>query len=162
MQYGTDTTLWSSTAMQGSERATSRILGVGHVLFDTALDEARRLPVNLAEVEGLSAPLLIVSVEDEVTGTGAMLQRVIFGITERAGKVIILRDWELLDALNSISLKSASSAAKGCHDLDTAGTVASRLKDAFDLHLSAHASALVRPVSWTELLLIPTAGHGDR
>ena len=146
----------------GSERATSRILGVGHVLFDTALDEARRLPVNLAEVEGLSAPLLIVSVEDEVTGTGAMLQRVIFGITERAGKVIILRDWELLDALNSISLKSASSAAKGCHDLDTAGTVASRLKDAFDLHLSAHASALVRPVSWTELLLIPTAGHGDR
>ena len=146
----------------GSERATSRILGVGHVLFDTALDEARRLPVNLAEVEALSAPLLIVSVEDEVTGTGAMLQRMIFGITERAGKVIILRDWELLDALNSISLKSASSATKGCHDLDTAGTVASRLKDAFDLHLSAHASALVRPVSWTELLLIPAAGHGDR
>ena len=140
----------------GNERATSRILGVGHVLFDTALDEARRLPVNLAEVETLSAPLLIVSVEDEVTGTGAMVQRMIFGVTERAGTVAILRDWEILDLLNSLSLKNVSSASKG--GLDSAGAVAFRLKEVFDMHLSAHAPALVRPVSWPELLLLPTAG----
>ena len=145
-----------------SERLTSRILGVGHVLFDTALDEARRLPVNLAAIEALSAPLLIVSVEDEVTGTGAMLQRMIFGITERAGKVIILRDWELLDALNSISLKSAAPALKRCQDLDAAGGITFRLKEALDAHLSEHAPTLVRPMSWPELLLIPTAGHGNR
>ena len=140
----------------GNERATSRILGVGHVLFDTALDEARRLPVNLAEVETLSAPLLIVSVEDEVTGTGAMVQRMIFGVTERAGTVAILRDWEILDLLNSLSLKNVSSASKG--GLDSAGAVAFRLKEVLDMHLSAHAPALVRPVSWPELLLLPTAG----
>ena len=145
-----------------SERLTSRILGVGHVLFDTALDEARRLPVNLAAIEALSAPLLIVSVEDEVTGTGAMLQRMIFGITERAGKVIILRDWELLDALNSISLKSAAPALKRCQDLDAAGGITFRLKEALDAHLSEHAPTLVRPMSWPELLLIPTVGHGNR
>ena len=145
-----------------SERATSRILGVGHVLFDTALDEARRLPVNLAAIQALSAPLLVVSVEDEVTGTGAMVQRTVFGITERGGKVIILRDWELLDSLNSISLKSAARALKGCQDLDAAGEITFRLKEALDAHLSAHAPTLVRPMSWPELLLIPTAGNGNR
>ena len=44
--------------------ATSRVLGVGHALFDVALEEARNLPVNLARVEGLKAPLLVVKVEE--------------------------------------------------------------------------------------------------
>ena len=145
-----------------SDLATSRVLGVGHILFDTALDEARILPISLAEIEELPAPLLIVSVEDEVTGTGAMLQSLIFGITERAGDIVILRDWELLDSLNSIALKRAASAPNGCQDLASARTVTSRLKDGFDLHLSAHAPALVRPTSWSELLLIPTTGRDHR
>src|SRR5205085_11095584 len=49
--------------------AASRVLGVGHILFEIALDEARNLPVGVTLVEGIAAPLLIVSVEDEVTGT---------------------------------------------------------------------------------------------
>ena len=88
--------------------ATSRVLGVGHALFDVALEEARNLPVNLARVEGLKAPLLVVKVEDEVTGTGTLVDSLIFGVTEKAEEVQILRDWELLTVLNSLPTKTVS------------------------------------------------------
>ncbi len=55
--------------------ATSRVLGVGHLLFDIALAEARNLPARFAAVDGLAAPLLIVTVEDEITGTGSLVNR---------------------------------------------------------------------------------------
>ena len=50
--------------------AASRVLGVGHTLFDIALDEARNLPARVAVVDGASVPVLVVAVEDEVTGSG--------------------------------------------------------------------------------------------
>ena len=66
--------------------AASRVLGVGHHLFDIALDESRQLPARVAELGGLTAPVLIVSVEDEVTGTGALVQRLIFGVREMSNQ----------------------------------------------------------------------------
>ena len=86
-------------------QAASRVVGIGHALFDIALEEARMLPVNVAETSGLLAPLLIVSVEDEVTGTGALVHRLIFGVSERNGTAEILRDGELLHLLNSLGVK---------------------------------------------------------
>jgi hypothetical protein len=74
--------------------AASRVLGVGHVLFDIALDEARNLPAGVTLVDGLAAPLLIVAIEDEVTGTGSLVHRLIFGITEKEDNFTVLRDWE--------------------------------------------------------------------
>jgi hypothetical protein len=50
----------------------------------------------------LTAPLLIVTVEDEVTGTGALVHRLIFGVTEKDWRVEIFRDWELLQVLNTL------------------------------------------------------------
>ena len=76
------------------EGAASRVLGVGHTLFDIALDEARNLPVRAATLEGIGAPILVVSVEDEVTGTGSLVHRLIFGVTEVDGHPAPLRDWE--------------------------------------------------------------------
>jgi len=63
-----------------------RVLGVGHLLFDIALEEARNLPSRFARVDGLSTPLLIVTVEDEVTGTGALVHRLTFGVTRRTAR----------------------------------------------------------------------------
>ncbi len=57
-------------------------------------------------MDGLSTPLLIVTVEDEVTGTGALVHRLTFGVTEKDGKVEVLRDWELLKMLNTSLPKS--------------------------------------------------------
>jgi hypothetical protein len=132
--------------------AASRVLGVGHLLFDIALQEAQSLPANLACMDGLSAPLLVVAVEDEVTGTGALVHRLIFGVTEKEGKAKVLRDWELLQVLNTYLPKSSPAGATV--DLEARPTV-ERLKKAFDANVSSHAPTLHRPVSWSEMLFIP-------
>jgi ERCC4-related helicase len=134
--------------------AASRVLGIGHPLFDIALDDAQDIPARAAFVEGLGSPLLILAVEDEVTGTGSLVHRLIFGVTERDGKIEVLRDWELLQMTNGLTLKSppgAGSATEG------AETVIERLKQAFDADLASHASTLRRPVSWPEMLFLPSA-----
>ncbi|MBX9813440.1 MAG: DEAD/DEAH box helicase family protein [Qipengyuania sp.] len=132
--------------------AASRVLGIGHLLFDIALEEARNLPVSFACVSGLAAPLLIVTVEDEVTGTGALVHRLIFGVTEKQGLVEVLRDWELLQLLNTCLPKSAQGSSTT--DVAARSTV-ERLKKVFDADLSTHAPTLRRPVSWSEMLFIP-------
>jgi hypothetical protein len=138
--------------------AASRVLGIGHLLFDIALVEARHLPVSFACVDGLAAPLLIVTVEDEVTGTGALVHRLIFGVTEMEGTPEVLRDWELLQVLNTYLPKTSAGSATA--DVE-AGSTVERLKKAFDADLSAHAPTLHRPVSWSEMLLIPNLRHGQ-
>lgn len=133
--------------------AASRVLGVGHLLFDIALEEARNLPSCLAYVDGLAAPLLIVTVEDEVTGTGALVHRLVFGVTEREEKTEVLRDWELLQMLNSQVPKGSEN--RTIKDLDFGSTV-EHLKKAFDTDLSSYAPTLRKPMSWSEMLLIPS------
>ena len=135
--------------------AASRVLGIGHPLFDIALDDAHDVPVRVASVDGLSGPLLIMAVEDEVTGTGSLVHRLIFGVAEKEYKIEILRDWELLQVTNVLTLKSPL----GTVPATGAEATVERLKQAFDANLSSHASTLRRPVSWPEMLLLPsTAG----
>ena len=91
------------------KNAASRVLGVGHTLFDIALDEARDLRVCVARVDGISVPILIVSVEDEITGTGSLASQVVFGIIEQTGKISVMRDWELLQELNTLAYRRAQN-----------------------------------------------------
>tara|TARA_R110002124_G_scaffold10096_7_gene50885 strand:+ start:8302 stop:10959 length:2658 start_codon:yes stop_codon:yes gene_type:complete len=133
--------------------AASRVLGIGHPLFDIALDDAHDVPVRVASVDGLSGPLLIMAVEDEVTGTGSLVHRLIFGVAEKEDKIEVLRDWELLQATNVLTLKSPL----GTVPATGAEATVERLKQAFDANLSSHASTLRRPVSWPEMLLLPSA-----
>jgi ERCC4-related helicase len=135
------------------KNAASRVLGVGHLLFDIALEEARNLPVSLACVDGLIAPLLIVTVEDEVTGTGALVNRLIYGVTEKEGKTEVLRDWELLRVLNTLLSRSSPRAVPEA--IKGEATV-ERLKNVFDADLVAHAPTLHRPTSWPEMLFVPS------
>ena len=130
--------------------AASRVLGIGHPLFDIALDDARDVPVRVASVDGLSGPLLIITVEDEVTGTGSLVHRLIFGVAEKEGKIEVLRDWELLQATNALTLKSPLGTVPA---IGAEATI-ERLKQAFDADLSSHASTLRRPVSWPEMLFL--------
>ena len=134
--------------------AASRVLGVGHTLFDIALDEARGLPVRVACVEGIASPILIATVEDEVTGKGSLVHQMVFGISEKEGEVSVVRDWELLKELNALAVRRSSKNILPTVDgeLEVA-----RLKRAFDADLAAHATMLQRPVSWPELLLLPGA-----
>ena len=134
------------------KNVASRVLGVGHVLFDLALEEARTRSASLACVGGLQQPLLIVTVEDEVTGTGALVHRLVFGVRENGEKLEVLRDWELLQILNNLSPTSAPSGAE--KEREDIGPTIERLKTSFDANLSVYAPALHRPVSWSEMLLL--------
>lgn len=140
-------------SLRGANSA-SRVLGIGHPLFDIALDDAQDISARATFVEGLGGPMLILAVEDEVTGRGALVHRLIFGVTEKDGKIEVLRDWELLQAMNALSVKSPPGAGP---TTEGAETVIARLKRAFDVDLSSHASTLRRPVSWPEMLFLPGA-----
>ena len=135
--------------------AASRVLGVGHTLFDIALDEARDLPARIAVVDGVNAPVLVVAVEDEVTGTGSLVQRLIFGVTDIDGRPAPLRDWELLQLLNGVPLKGVAGKPAPGTALAECAALADRLKNAFESGLSDHAPALRRPVCWPEMLIVP-------
>lgn len=104
-------------------------------------------------------PILIVSVEDEVTGTGSLVNRLIFGVTVRDGGVGVLRDWELLQLLNAITLKSAASSWETDPAVVEQSAAVDRLKQAFDSELGTHAPTLRSPVSWPEMLLLPVNSH---
>ena len=132
----------------------SRVLGVGHILFDIVLDEARCLPECIAALDGLSAPLLIVSVEDEVTGTGASVHRMVFGVMERDGPDIALRDWELLQLLNSLSARIPAELPQAANTGE-AVSIVKRLTRFIEPELTKHAPTMVRPMAWPELLLLP-------
>jgi hypothetical protein len=134
------------------KNAASRVLGVGHPLFDIALQEARNLPATFACADGLAAPLLIVAVEDEVTGTGALVHRLIFGVTETEGNIDVLRDWELLRVLNTVLPRSPSKDAPAAIEVEE---MVGRLKKALDADLATHAPTLHMPNSWPEMLLVP-------
>ncbi|MBY5389633.1 DEAD/DEAH box helicase [Rhizobium leguminosarum] len=134
--------------------AASRVLGIGHPLFDIALDDAQDISARAVSVEGLVNPLLILAVEDEVTGTGSLVHRLIVGVTETDGKIEVLRDWELLQAMNALTVKSPPGPGP---KTEIAETVIARLKRAFDVDISSHASTLQRPMSWPEMLFLPCA-----
>ncbi len=134
--------------------AASRVLGVGHTLFDIALEEARNLPVTVASLEGISDPVLVLSVEDEVTGTGALVQRLIFGVTDGAEGPVLMRDWELLRLLNGVTFKNATIDSNRSITAAHCTAVVERFRNAFESGLAEHAPALHRPVAWPEMLFI--------
>lgn len=118
-----------------SDQAMARLLGVGHPLLDRALTESSEREAFFARLKFLSGPLLIALAEDEITGTGATVHRVIFGIdSSPESGLSCLRDWELLSRLNG--LQPSSEAVPGpsvdeiatiCNLLTNLRTTASQL-----------------------------------
>ena len=135
--------------------AASRVLGVGHTLFDIALDEARNLPARAATLDGIPAPVLVLSVEDEVTGMGSLVHRLVFGVMEIEGRPRPMRDWELLRLLNRVTFKGAGGEPENGMAAGECTATVDRLKEAFESGLSDHAPALRRPVCWPEMLFVP-------
>ncbi len=87
--------------LPGTERM-NRLLGIGHPLLDRALDEAAGRPVLIGRVRNLANPMLLAAIEDEVTGTGGTVHRVMLAV-ERTGAEgqSPLADWQALNGLNA-------------------------------------------------------------
>lgn len=97
--------------------------------------------------------MLIITVQDEVAGTGALVNRLIYAVTEKEGKTEVLRDWELLRVLNTLLSRSSPTAIPEAIKGEAA---VERLKNVFDADLGAHAPTLHRPTSWPEMLFVPS------
>ena len=139
-----------------------RVLGVGHPVVDTALAEALDLEVRIAEVTALKGPLLMISVEDQVTGTAARAHRLIFGVREQNGERDVLRDWELLSVLNERGTRAR--IADPASTADRVAVQASLVDEwwmSFDAALFGRAAGMQRPVAWPEMLLLPPSA-GER
>ena len=86
-----------------ADQAMTRLLGVGHPLIDKAITTCREQEAFLARVDGLERPMVVAMAEDEITGTGSMVHRIILGIEQMAdGSLVSLRDWETLRILNGV------------------------------------------------------------
>ena len=132
--------------------AATKVLGVGHTVFDIALQEAGSLRECIAMVSGLRSSILVVSAEDEITGTGAVSHRLVFGVSEVEGNTVVLRDWELLQRLNSCRpTKEPENRELPIGPAD----VVDRLMSAFQADVKKYTPMLQRPTVAAELLLVP-------
>lgn len=87
-------------------RCTGDLMGVGHPLMEKALQQASRLHGVFCVADGLPAPLQVIAVSNRVTGDQGGARRLVFGITGQPGELALLRDWEVLRALNQCALKA--------------------------------------------------------
>jgi hypothetical protein len=97
--------------------AAKRVLGVGHKLMNQALRQAKTSTASVATLStrALKHPLLIFQITDRVTGEGGTVRGAIVGVEiAPEGKDSFLRDWELLEKLNTLTsgcpVKAKSSA----------------------------------------------------
>jgi ERCC4-related helicase len=88
-----------------STRKKGTVLGVGNRLLDAALEQACKLPDTYASVGGDSPTelLLVFRCYDRITGNPAQPKAVICGIISGAGKLHIIKDWQLLQAANELA-----------------------------------------------------------
>ena len=132
----------------------TRLVGVGHRLFDTALDHGLKRPGVLARLARLTAPTLVGVIEDEVTGQGASISRVVAGARlEADGSITVLRDWELLQDLNAVGRVDHPLAL--APDGDRITDIEERLRAAIEAQAPKLADVLTRPRVRSEILLMP-------
>ena len=76
-------------------------MGVGHRLFDLAIQEASELLCSVAIVTS-SQPLFVFQIRDRITDTRVGVKQIVAGVelySETNG--LVLRDWQLIEKLNS-------------------------------------------------------------
>lgn len=127
---------YSDMVFERRSSAPDRVLGIGHPLVDVAVKQARGHSASVAPIPEtlLSEPLLVFSISDRVTSSPLTVRRAIAGVRLAAnGPPSLLRDWELLVALNGLVEKRSfrrdteSARPPGVDDLQAACTEAQAL-----------------------------------
>lgn len=86
------------------------VLGAGHPLLEAALAQALDLPATVAtfkRADSLGAPLVVLRAFDRVTTTTSSVRAVILGVSVRESGPVLLRDWQLLQHLNVLTIGRA-------------------------------------------------------
>ena len=132
----------------------TRLVGVGHRLFDTTLAHGERRLGVLAACMRLTVPLLIATIEDEVTGKDISVTRLVVGAREDGeGGIMVLRDWELLKELNALGRTDIHTDV--AHRIVEATRLKPRLIAAIEQQASSIAEMMTRPRVRAEAMLIP-------
>lgn len=146
--------IFERNAKLGGKDAPIRLVGVGHVLFDRALRDGEAREAYLSHCARLEAPLLIASIADEVTGQGHSIQRIVVGAWHDAdGKIHLLRDWELLQKLNTIG--RSDHAKPSVVDKEALCALLDDLLRAIEDEAGTIAESMIRPMVRGEILLLP-------
>jgi ERCC4-related helicase len=88
-----------------ADRSKRNVMGVGHVLMEHALKDARDLPVCVTCLPRAlwPNPVFVFRIADKLTSTGATVRSVFAGVEVRSdGSFQALYDWQLLDRLNGV------------------------------------------------------------
>lgn len=88
-----------------ADRSGSIVVGVGHVLMEHAMKDARNFPVSVTSLPRTlwPNPVFVFRIADKVTSTGATVRSVFAGIEAMSdGSFQALLDWQLLDRLNGL------------------------------------------------------------
>jgi hypothetical protein len=97
--------------------AVQRVVGVGHKAMDQALRQALEESAAITSVaaELLPRPILVARISDRVTGAEGPVRSVVVAVEQSAetGDWTILRDWELVQRLNSMMM-NMSALRKVC------------------------------------------------
>lgn len=146
--------VFDRNAKLGRDRSAARLVGVGHPLFDRALREGENREGVLATCQRLEQPLLIVSIEDAVTGQGHSVTRIVAGAwRDDSGKAHVLRDWQLLQRLNGLG--RSDRAETSVWDSATLATLEADLRAAVTAQIADLADMMTRPRVRSEILLLP-------
>ncbi|WP_233281599.1 DEAD/DEAH box helicase [Sphingomonas changnyeongensis] len=148
--------VFDRSAKLGGKDAPVRLVGVGHALFDRALRDGEEREAYLAHCARLETPLLIASIADEVTGQGHSIQRILVGAWQSSdGEIHLLRDWELLQKLNTLGRSDLPEPPRISREpLDA---LRKKLVCALEAEAKIIAEAMVRPIVRGEILLLPEA-----
>ncbi|MGK5095557.1 DEAD/DEAH box helicase [Deltaproteobacteria bacterium TL4] len=87
------------------KNATQRILGVGHMVVDKAIAQARSTSACLMTTDGIKKPHFVFRITDRVTDTGGAVRAVIATVVvskDSVNDLELLKDWHLLTLLNSL------------------------------------------------------------
>lgn len=149
--------LFDRNARLGNREGPVRLVGVGHTLFDRALKEGERLQCTLSTCQRLSAPLLIASVEDQITGQDHSVTRIVMGAwRDDQGETHVLRDWEVLQLLNTLG--RSDNVEHPAIDGKQLKALEQDLLSVMSQSLITVADMMTRPKIRSEIMLLPELG----
>ena len=152
--------VFDRNARLSGREGPARLVGVGHILFDRALKEGGELQSTLAQCVRLPAPLLIASVEDKITGQDHSVTRIMLGAwRDDAGHIHVLRDWELLQLLNSLG--RSDNPKPSSFNSEDLKILQADLVTAMSRSLESVADMMTRPDIHSEIMLLPEQIEGS-
>lgn len=113
---------------------------------------APALTARAAGAPGLTAPLLVFSVHDQVDRADATAGRQIFGVEMAGNAPTFLRDWELIQKLNTVAPRCGEEPATPTANFSELIEIA---KQAFSAELERLAPQFLRPKPMLEVVLLP-------